>query len=191
MTPIPLEHTTAPDLLCKSPCNSMKKMTYEALKNTRAVHCICVGRTKKPVVNEASLKQGVASLCCRKGPSLCGSFLSTKLLFYSPLSLCYLALPSALCLPCLLLQYSRTGKKTKTQQIHTHVTAPVSGGWYLRAAMCSCYLVTVLCWGYSNWNMFSSCKMKTPCLLLVTTTSVFCSLGLSYFLGLVKLSLPI
>lgn len=57
--------------------------------------------------------------------------------------------------------------------------------------MCSRYLVTVLCWGYSNWDMFSSCKMKTPCLLLVTTTSVFCSLGLSYFLGLVKLSLPI
>lgn len=56
--------------------------------------------------------------------------------------------------------------------------------------MCSHYPVTVLCWGYSNWDMFSSCKMKTPCLLLVTTTSVFCSLGLSYFLGLVKLSPP-
>ena len=54
--------------------------------------------------------------------------------------------------------------------------------------MCSHYLVTVLCWGYSNWDMFSSCKMKTPCLLLVTTTSMFCCLGLSYFLGLVKLS---
>lgn len=56
--------------------------------------------------------------------------------------------------------------------------------------MCSHYLVTVLCWGYSNWDMFSSCKMKTPCLLLVTTTSMFCSLGQSYFLALVKLSPP-
>jgi len=32
--------------------------------------------------------------------------------------------------------------------------------------------------------------MKTPCLLLATTTSVFCSLGLSCFLGLVKRSPP-
>lgn len=56
--------------------------------------------------------------------------------------------------------------------------------------MCSHYLVTVLCWGYSNWDMFSNRRMKTPCLLLVTTRSVFCSLGLSYFLGLVKLSHP-
>lgn len=56
--------------------------------------------------------------------------------------------------------------------------------------MCSHYPVTVLCWGYGNWDMFSSCKTKTPCLLLVTTTSVFCSLGLSCFLGLVKLSPP-
>lgn len=70
------------------------------------------------------------------------------------------------------------------------MTAPISGGRYVRAAMCSHYPVTVLCWGYGNWDMFSSCKMKTPCLLLVTTTSVFCSLGLSYFLGLVKLSPP-
>lgn len=30
--------------------------------------------------------------------------------------------------------------------------------------MCSHYLVTVLCWAYSNWDMFSSCKTKTPCL---------------------------
>lgn len=70
------------------------------------------------------------------------------------------------------------------------MTAPISEGRYVRAAMCSHYLVTVLCWGYSNWDVFSSCKMETPCLLLVTTTSVFCSLGLSYFLGLVKLSPP-
>lgn len=104
--------------------------------------------------------------------------------------LCDLALPSGLWLPCLLLRYSRTGKKNKNKngQIHAHVTAPISEGRYVRATMCSHYLVTVLCWAYSNWVVFPSCKMKTPCLLSVTTTSVFCSLWLSYFLGLADLS---
>lgn len=52
-------------------------------------------------------------------------------------------------------------KTPKQQQIDVHVTAPISEGRYVRAAMCSRYLVTVLCWDYSNWDMFSTCKMKT------------------------------
>lgn len=81
VAPLPLKHTTALDLLCKSPYNGTNRITCEALKNARAVHYICVWGTKKPAVNEASLKQGMASLCCRNGPSLCSSSLSSKLLF--------------------------------------------------------------------------------------------------------------
>lgn len=145
---------------------------------------------KKPAVNEASLKQGMAPPCFIYFPFI--YFLSQLQTAFFPVSLCYSALPSGLWPPCLLLQYSRTGKNKnkKTRQIDTHVTAPISGGRYVRAAMCSHYPVTVLCWSYSNWDVFSSCKMKTPCLLLVTARSVFCSLGLSYFLGLLKLSPP-
>lgn len=60
LAPLPLKHTTAPDLLCKSPYNGTNRITREALKNARAVHYICVCRTKKPAVSEASLKQGMA-----------------------------------------------------------------------------------------------------------------------------------
>lgn len=128
---------------------------------------------KKPAVNEASLKQGMAPLCCTNCPSFSTSPLSSALLF-SPF---FVLFSFALQAPCLLLQYYRTGKnpknkQTKNNRLTTHVTAPISGGRYVRAAMCSHYPVTVLCWGYSNWDMFSSCKMKTPRLLLVTTTSV-------------------
>lgn len=111
---LPLEHITAPDLLCKSLYNGTNRITREALKNARAVHYICACRTKKPAVSEASLKQGTASLCCWNEPSLCASFLISKLLFL-PFLLHYLAFPSGFQLPCLLLWYSRPGKKTKTK----------------------------------------------------------------------------
>lgn len=183
MAPLPLRHTTAPDLLCRSPYTGANRITCEALKNARAEHYISVCGTKKAAVNGAPLKQGMASLCCRNGPVLCGSLLSSKLRYFFSL-LCYLALPSGCLVYCCGIPGQVKKTKTKTRQIHAHVTAPISEGRYVRATMCSHYLVTVLCWAYSNWAVFPSCKMKTPCLLSVTTTSVFCSLWLSYFLGL-------
>lgn len=74
---LPLEHTAAPDLLCRSLYNGTNRITREALKNARAVHYICACRTKKPAVNEASLKQGTASLW---------PFLSHLQAAFSPLS---------------------------------------------------------------------------------------------------------
>lgn len=53
--------------------------------------------------------------------------------------------------------------------------------------MCSHYLVTVLCWAYSNCDMFSSCKTKTP---LPAQQHVCWALEQLYFLGLVKPSPP-
>lgn len=93
MAALPLKHPTAPDLLCKSPWNGTNGITCEALKDAKAVHYSCMCRTEKPAVNEASLKQGMASLLQKWSRFM--RYLSQLQTTFSPLSsLCYLALPS-------------------------------------------------------------------------------------------------
>lgn len=129
--------------------------------------------TEKPAVNQASLKQRIG-LSVLQEQSLFVQFLSQLQTALFPC--CYLVLLSGYLVYCChipgqvktnnITQKNPTSlPNPKIQQIHPHVTAQISEGRYVRAAMCSHYLVTGLCWGYSNWDMFSSCKMKTPCLL--------------------------